>query len=77
MEKSLREDHFEENTDGGVAPQSRKVAASFRNPDQVLNAEDVDEEMFIFPDRKKDQEEEQAPEEESKQNQLLSTTDLI
>ena len=30
---------------------TRSVAASMRNPDQVLKQEDVDEEMFVFPDR--------------------------
>ncbi len=42
----LKENHFDSN-----APSSSLVEVQSQNPDQILNEEDVDENMFIFPDK--------------------------
>lgn len=63
MEQSMKEDHFSDtNNIIAGATGKRNVIESSRDPDQVLNADDVDEEMFIFPDRQgKNQGEEGGP----------------
>lgn len=71
IDQNLREDHFD------YTGPARNVIASARHPDQVLRPEDVDEEMFIFPDRNNNTTHEQVPITEADANGLSSTTDLI
>ena len=82
MSQSLKEDHFEDND-----PAS-KLLASMRNPDQQIDENEVDEDMFVFPDRNGGAGSGDQPnEEESKQapvgtppmdnNQLADTQELI
>ena len=70
LSSDMKDNHFDSN-----APESN----SAQNADQLLRAEDVDEEMFIFPT----QEAEQLDQEETKEdlqdqtNNLRSTADLL
>ena len=62
----LKENHFDSNAPGS------SLEASQRNPDQILKEEDVDEDMFIFPDKYNSPEEQEIAKEDM--NDVLKTT---
>ena len=47
MNSALRQDHFDTTQNEGDQTAEQMIDA----PDQILNEDEVDEEMFIFPDR--------------------------